>query len=299
MKPVTLIGGNGDEIDLTGPSMFVAPEAEFGTTAVTVDYRTTRWGRRVQRISHDVVRSVFTIRVRATTESGVDVLRSRVVDALRSRTGGARAMLVVERGDGTRRAQVGVDVGTEAAQESADATVASVPVVLESVDAPYWVDLEAEELTTTIGVTASTPWVGEMPIGANVPIGWAWSISGYYIADANAQTLDLTNPGPLPTWAEWVVTGPASSVELAHERTGRVWKWAGTLASGETLRVVTDPKNGRTVEVDAAAAWSGVTVASQMSELLPGSNRVQIRLLGGVEPNTTVTATFYARYTGP
>ncbi len=299
MKPVYLVGANGDTIDLCTPSIFVAPGARFGTTQLAVSYRNTRYGRRVQRLDHDLVRSEFTIRVHSTDETTLDGLRSRVVNALRSRTGRTRVMLIVERGDGRRRAQTGIDVGLDPVHVSTQATSAQIPVVLESVDDPYWLDLEAAWLQTTIGVAGSTPWVGEMPIGANVPIGWPWSIGGYFIADANAQTMTFSNNGPLPTWPIWTITGPATSVELAHERTGRVWKWVGALAVGETLRIVTDPKTGRTVEKDAQPAWSGVTVDSQMSEFLPGPNRVQIRLLGGTDPDSTVKATWHARHASP
>ncbi len=304
MKPIKLVGANGDEIDLCTTDIFVAPGAVFGTSQITVDYRPTRYGRRIQKLSHDVIRSAFTIRVHATTQTELDEKRERVVDALRSRTEQARAVLVIERGDGTRRAQIGVDVGDSPAQTDTRATVAQIPVVLESVERPYWLTLESTEVATTIGVSASLPWTGEMPMdAAGIDLGWTWDLAGYYIEGAAARTLTLLNPGPLPTWPEWVITGPATSVQLAHERTGIVTEWVepspNTLAVNASLVIITDPRHGRNVSIQAVPAWSGVSVTSEMSQLLPGVNRVQIRVLGGVDPDTTVTCRYHTRHASP
>lgn len=301
-RTITLIGTNGATLNLTSETyMAEPPDVTLGSPNLDIVVTRTALGRRVQTVRHDRIVTQFVVNVMADTDHDLDHAREMLIDALVGGTG--KLMLIVGRSDGGghgRRAIQGRCVTDDFGPiPVSNTTWAPVNVAIESVEEPWWVSLEAEEVATSIGVGATTPWVGQMPIGANVPIGWPWHIGGYYIADAAAQTLTLTNPGPLATWPEWTITGPATSIELAHERTGRVWSWSGTMIAGETMRIITDPRAGRTVEIDATPAWAGVAVDALMSKLEPGSNRVQLRLAGGVDPDTTVTAVYYIRHTAP
>lgn len=300
MKPVYLIGSNGDQINLCTPEFQVAQNPILGSTRPKISYRSGVFGRRVEQIRQDSLLSNFVVQVWGATTQQHDDNRSRLIDALRSRTAPVR--LIIERHDGTQRVQIGFDVGQDSGVADIQARRSVVPVLLESVERPYWVSLTQQLSSTVIGVSATVLWTGQMPIGGSTvtptPIGWPWSISGYYIADADSQTLVHHSLGTVPTWPEWIINGPATAVELINERTGKVFEWTGTLGANIELRISTDPLN-RSVKIGVANVWYQTTVGSQMSELLPGENRIQVNLAGGVDPDTTVTLRSYDRFTSP
>lgn len=294
MRPVELIGSNGDRIDLCTDSIYVAPGAQLGVVRRRVLLNEGIRGSRYDRSQVDILRSALTIRCFSADPAELDRLRSRVVDALRSRVNGV-VWLIVERGDGTRRAQIGRDVGGDPTTDDAERAYTEIPMVLESADSPFWVSLEAEEISVSIGVPDGTLWVGEQPLNAPIPIGWPWALSGRRFEDAEAQTLALQNPGGLETWAEWELDGPATAFQLVDERGGAVFRWDGALLAGQTLRVVTDPEY-RDVRVDGELAWDGVSLASQMSPILPNESPIQVTVEGGTFGTTDVRSSLFSRF---
>lgn len=298
MRSLELVGTNGALIDLDSATYRVAPDVRLDAPNIGITTQRTVNGRHITSAVHERIIAQFDVIVLADSPDEADQARAVLLDALVKEPHND-VLLVITRDGGDRRVLRGrcvtSDFGTVDRSHSEEMVV---PVDIEATTHPYYQALDANETETSIGVADSTPWTGEMPMDQPVTLAWPWSLAGYRILDADSQTVEVVNSGTLVTWPEWVIEGPASSLSLVSERTGKIFEWTGTLGTGEELVLISEPRI-RSVSRDLVLAWDEVSARSQLSEALPGVNPFEVNLAGGTEGVTTLTVRTFGRFTSP
>jgi len=126
-----------------------------------------------------------------------------------------------------------------------------------------------------------------------------------YPSLTSSQTLgdtELTNPGDVVAWPEWLITGPASSITAENARTGEQFALDpnaapighGNLLTGQQVTITTDPPRVRYQNGDnwvGGLDWPGAVLWG----LLPGVNDV-IFTLNGSGSGSSVQLSYYPRY---
>jgi hypothetical protein len=144
---------------------------------------------------------------------------------------------------------------------------------------PYWVGGNWQTATLQLGAEPD-PFAGfELQLSSSVVLG-----SGIAISIG----------GDVPSWPVIQVTGPATTVTV--EGPGLLVSIPDGLGSGETARIVTDPRN-RTATFDGDKDWSRVGPLTTWAPLNPGNITLDV-LLTGATSSTSATisgSTLYER----
>ncbi len=106
----------------------------------------------------------------------------------------------------------------------------------------------------------------------------------------------IVNPGEVPAWPEWTITGPASAIEATNNTTGQTFTITYTLTAGQSITITTlQPTVRGPVGENIASALNWP--AAYLWPLLPGSNSVSFDVTGA-GAGTTITLSYHARYEG-
>lgn len=122
-----------------------------------------------------------------------------------------------------------------------------------------------------------------------------------YPTVSSSQALGATtfvNPGELPVWPSWTITGPASSITAANNTRGESWTldvvaYRGTaLVAGEVIRITTDPP--AVIGPDGVTSWYGAlnNPSAVLWQLDEGSSDITFTV-AGASTGTAIEASFY------
>jgi hypothetical protein len=193
--------------------------------------------------------------------------------------------LVVARPDGTaRRIQAYYQDGFEESANAGSAVTWDAVVLTMYCPDGYWQDL-TETVATRQGAPGGVDYLAPYP-----------SVS-------SSQTLGATvvhNPGQVPTWPEWTITGPASLITAVNDTTGQTWTLDPTAVLGAALgagQVVTITGDPPTITGPGTGDWNvGMDWAhSDLWPLLRGDNQVEFTV-AGASAGTSIEMRFAARY---
>lgn len=102
-----------------------------------------------------------------------------------------------------------------------------------------------------------------------------------YFADQNQLT--VTNVGDINVWPEWRLTGPLQNIQLANISTGQVFRIHASIATGDEIRIVTNP-NERGIWLNNNVQWTVLDpTLSDLWPLLPGVNQLLFRAIYQVD----------------
>jgi hypothetical protein len=176
-----------------------------------------------------------------------------------------------------------------------------VAVALLALD-PFWYGDEQEIVLSSPAVPAAWngaiawsspyPWNGP---GVGISAGVVWNSAQPWNAALPWNGGQVVSPnvlGDVASWPRFEFTGPASSFELIHLRTGERVASATSLSAGQTLVVETQPGAARGITLAGASVWDRVTLDSTAEmQLEPGDS------LGVVMGGTGVDSTFRVTWT--
>lgn len=91
-------------------------------------------------------------------------------------------------------------------------------------------------------------------------------------------TMTLDNDGDATAFPVWKVYGPGTNFSAKDPVGGRVLKWLGTLAQGETLTI--DTKAGTVTDQAGANRYADLDVAPAFWQIPPGSSAAEVQLEG-------------------
>lgn len=190
--------------------------------------------------------------------------------------------LTVARPDGTRRL---IDAYySDGWDAEASGGVADTAVVQLWCPDPYFRDLDPTLITRA-----------QLPLGVN--------FFAPFPSVSSSQTLGttvVTNPGSVPAWPTWTLTGPASDLTATNVTRGEsftldVVTYRGApLAAGETVVITTSPPS---VTGPDGSDWTGALdwPSAVLWQLAKGNSTVSF-VVGGASAGTAMTAEFYAQY---
>ncbi len=124
-----------------------------------------------------------------------------------------------------------------------------------------------------------------------------------YPTVSSSQTLGATtfiNPGKVPVWPNWKITGPAASITATNVTRGEsftidVVAYRGTaLAPGEVITITSDPP---AITGPDGSSWYGAldNPSAEMWPLDEGTSSLNF-VVAGAAAGTAIEASFYALY---
>lgn len=148
------------------------------------------------------------------------------------------------------------------------------PVALLALD-PYW---RSDPISRTF--SAAPPDL--------TPHAQTTGTGDFWLAEsAGVSTATFANPGDIPAWPVWTVTGPTSGVVVGLA--GNTIRYEPTLLGGQTLVIDTDPTHPR-VTLDGANAWSGIAPDGYHPAPVPPGESVPLSIVSaGLDSGAQVT----------
>jgi hypothetical protein len=107
----------------------------------------------------------------------------------------------------------------------------------------------------------------------------------------------IVNPGEVPAWPSWNITGPATVVTARNWTTGMAWTLSYTLAAGETATVNTMPRPTARGPLGQNLVGAFNWPDAFLWPLLPGGNDVEFTV-AGAGTGTAIELVYQARYEG-
>lgn len=297
----TLVGANGDLIDTSVAPFHLGPgQALFGLPPVdapTIEAAgilagsmegDARWLDRPLRLHLAIVTD--------TPQALLDAIQrlsAALAPVVPGTVRGRSCRLIVTRPDGTSRAisarytaglaGLEIEVGT--------ATALEVDLIFRAAD-PHWAATDTADAAVSFPVTGS----GATASGFDSPaIAFdepGHPFDGFQSTEAaGTAVVTLINVGDAEAWPTWELTGQAATVEVVNRTTGARWRWAGSLASGATLEVVTDDRRPA-VRIDGANAYAGIS--GRLWPLVPDANEI-VFVVTGADTNTSLIASWQPR----
>lgn len=150
-------------------------------------------------------------------------------------------------------------------------------------DDPFWA--ASEPIEKEWGQEPPVSFYGGGPVTDPSLGATPFAISG----GTSLATAELNNPGDVDAWVLWTVEGPASNIRLGVD--GRFVTYPGTLATGATLTINTDPQ-------DQLAYLNGAEVTDLLGsyQFAPVRAGDSTRLSLSLEGAGTVKASLLPRY---
>ncbi len=130
-------------------------------------------------------------------------------------------------------------------------------------------------------------------------IGSSQSFLNPFMTLSSGQILGestVNNPGDVPAYPEWHLTGPMSSLTATNHRTGHEFILSYSLLAGETATITTERPTVRGPlgqNIVSSLNWPDAYLWS----LLPGDNDVEFSA-GGPGTGTKVVLSFHSRFNG-
>jgi phage-related protein len=116
-------------------------------------------------------------------------------------------------------------------------------------------------------------------------------------AGAVLSGASIFNGGDVEAWPTWVINGPATSIVLTNDTTGDVIDLDVSLTAGQSLTIDTRPGIKTVKKNDGTNLYPGLSLASRLWSLPPGTVAVSIQV-GGATSTSTVTLRYRCRYLG-
>jgi hypothetical protein len=108
----------------------------------------------------------------------------------------------------------------------------------------------------------------------------------------------ISNPGNVLAWPVWTISPPAADVVLTDVDAAASISLAGTVPTGQTLQIVTEPRKTDVRLADGTDFWPALYGTPKFWPVQPGVTNVDLALTGaGV--GSSVEVTFYPRYKTP
>lgn len=294
-RTLSLIGGNGDNIDLSvAPFLVHDDDVVFEAPELETIIRETIFGRRTGGQRTLSTNAYFQILIDTTSVIAARTALRRLAAALIG-----EVWLIIDNGDGNPTALIGQNQTTLAVNIGApDRDIFPVPIEILATDEPYYLAVNQSSRSVAVGVSDTTPWAGwtpsDQPISSDSPI----PSDGFYYSDLAEVSIYL-DAMSVDAWPEWTIPGPALSFEIVNTRTGDLFAWEGTpLVTGETVHIVTHPHR-RKVTRDGVNAFQDLARRSSLFPLLPGKNTLRVAVGGGNLSTTVIEARWHDRYRQP
>ena len=105
----------------------------------------------------------------------------------------------------------------------------------------------------------------------------------------------INNPGDVLAWPTWTATPPGTSIEIDNVGTGEELHLSGSIPSGKSLVVVTEPGRADIALSDGTDWWDKLVDTPTLWALRKGDNHVTLSLTGS-DVGSSVAGVFYPRY---
>jgi hypothetical protein len=90
----------------------------------------------------------------------------------------------------------------------------------------------------------------------------------------------LTNPGDVPSYPIWQLTGPFTGITATNSTTGKTWTISYTAGSGDTLTLDTTPGRTSLVNVSGVNQWDKLISGYQLWPIVGGNNVLAVSVNG-------------------
>lgn len=108
----------------------------------------------------------------------------------------------------------------------------------------------------------------------------------------------VSNPGTVPSWPTWTATAPGSGLTLTNVTTGEEIEFSGSIPSGRTLTIVTEPGK-QSVKLDDGTDWWPNLVGNPVFwKIPPGSTPISL-VLAGAGAGSSVGLSWLPRFRSP
>jgi hypothetical protein len=107
----------------------------------------------------------------------------------------------------------------------------------------------------------------------------------------------LTNAGTEAAYGTWRITGPGNSIILTNITTGQEIELNGTIAAGEVVTIVTEPRLAD-ITLDGVDWWDSLEDGGDLWAIPNGSTELSLTL-GGMGSGSRVELEFFKRYESP
>jgi hypothetical protein len=113
------------------------------------------------------------------------------------------------------------------------------------------------------------------------------------LAATGGQT--FTNPGDVPSYPVWTLSGPFTDVTATNSTTGKTWKISYTAGVGEKLTLDTTPGVTSLVDLVGTNRWDRLVSGYQLWPVVSGDNKITATI-GGATAASVATMTYQPRY---
>lgn len=245
-----------------------------------------RGGSRVRHVQPAARTITWSIRVEADSHQEFVARWRALARAITRTTRDGPGVLEIARPDGSRR-QIAVyyQAGFEGVAQGTSGLFWDVAVVQWLCEDPYWYDPVPQTVHRQFDTTAD--FLSPYP-----------SVSSSQVLGATT----VTNPGDVPAWPAWTISGPATLITMTRTDTGESFVLDpnataighGTLLAGQQVTVTTDPP---TVRYQGGTNWIGALnwPSASLWDLAPGDNAVTFEL-DGAGVGSAVDLSFHPRY---
>lgn len=112
-----------------------------------------------------------------------------------------------------------------------------------------------------------------------------------------AQTggVAISNPGDVPSYPVWQLTGPFTSITATNSTTGKSWTIGYTAGSGDTLTLDTTPGRTSLVNVSGVNQWDKLITGYQLWPVVGGTNTLAVSVNGATSASQA-RLTYTPRY---
>lgn len=257
-----------------------------GLRSVTYEMTTERYAG-IDGESVTGVRAVggnltFGLMVRASSELDLRRKIRALVHAMRPKVGSGVLSYTSEEGE-TRTLECYCVGGLEG-DEATDVTMADdwwKAALKFYAPSPWWL---GEAQSIDFGLGAPTPFFPIFPLTLS-----SSTVQGQF-------TVDLSDMDA-PTYPQWIVVGPGSSLLLENQTTGRQIQVNASLAAGESMVIDTRPGSQSIRRGDGTNLMSSLASDPALWPLIEDVNRVSAQLVGATSASRILGA-FRPRYAG-
>jgi hypothetical protein len=108
----------------------------------------------------------------------------------------------------------------------------------------------------------------------------------------------VNNPGTVPSWPTWTATAPGSGLTLTNTATGDEVEFSGSIPSGRTLTIVTEPGE-QSVKLDDGTDWWPNLVGNPVFWKIPPLSTPISLVLTGAGAGSSVGLSWLPRFRSP
>lgn len=279
---------DGHVIDLTDEAAgySVLANGTRGLRSVTYEMVSSQYagidGVNVDNVRAAANQPIIGLMLRADGEAEFRARARGLVHAMRPKAG--PGILTVRNEEGDSRSLGCYCTGGYEGDEAADVTLAGSwwRLALQFfAPSPWW---EGETQAVNFGLGSPTNFFPIFPLNLS-----ASTVKGLF-------TVDLSD-SDAPSFPQWTVVGPGSSLLLENQSTGRQIQVNASLAAGESMVIDTRPGLQSIRRGDGANLMSALASDPALWPLVEGVNRVSAQLVGATS-TSRIFGSFRPRYAG-